>query len=331
MTAAQSSSQTERLHQIEHLLAHTPQGMRAGEIAEQLHISQAAVYRYLERLAESGMRLWQSGGRFGVSAEDDLPLVRLNFNEAMTLFIATRLLARYADEYNPHVVSALEKLAAALPPAIATHVLRTGAALRRRPADDRAVAVLEQITRAWAERRLVRLWYRSPHSGELRQRDLAPYFVEVSGPAYSCYVIGHDSWAGELRTFKLDRLERAQMLDQSYEIPPEFDADAFLAHSWGIMRGEGLTDVVLQFSPAVAALVRERTWHPSQILDELASGGLLFTVRVSEPREMRPWIRSWGADVEVLEPVYLRDQMKDEARRLADLYGIESQERPASH
>ena len=41
--------------------------------------------------------------------------IRLNFNEAITLFIATRLLARYADEYNPHIVGALEKLAAALP------------------------------------------------------------------------------------------------------------------------------------------------------------------------------------------------------------------------
>jgi proteasome accessory factor B len=184
------------------------------------------------------------------------------------------------------------------------------------------VAVLEQITRAWAERRVVRLWYRSPRSGQLRQRDLAPYFLEVSGPAYSCYVIGYDAWAKELRTFKLDRLERAQMLDQGYAIPPEFDAGAYLADSWGIMRGAGLTEVVLQFSPQVAALVQERIWHPSQMIDELADGGLLLTVRVSDPREMRPWIRSWGADVEVLEPILLRNQMTDEVRRLAALYDI---------
>jgi predicted DNA-binding transcriptional regulator YafY len=80
----------------------------------------------------------------------------------------------------------------------------------------------------------------------------------------------------------------------------------------------------------VAALVRERTWHPSQAIDELADGGLLFTVRVSEPREMRPWIRSWGADVEVLEPISLRDQMAEEARRLAELYGGASAARPPS-
>lgn len=313
-------ARAERLRQIEQLLYRTPDGLRAVEIAERLGVAQRTVYRDLELLRQKSTPLWQEEGRFGVLRDQYLTTIRLNFNEAMTLFIATRLLARYADEYNPHIVSALDRLAQALPESVAGHVAQTAVSLRRRPSDDRAVAVLEQITRAWAERRMVRLWYRSPRSGELRQRDLAPYFLEVSGPAYSCYVIGYDTWAQGIRTFKLDRLERAQMLDEGYEIPAGFDANAYLADSWGIMRGAGPTEVVLQFSRAVAALVQERTWHSSQSVDELADGGLLFSVWVSDPREMRPWIRSWGADVEVVEPIALRSQMAEEARRLAALY-----------
>jgi predicted DNA-binding transcriptional regulator YafY len=317
-----TSPRAKRLHRIEDLLSRAPEGLRASEIAEQLGVSQRTVYRDLETLADSGVSIWQRGGRFGTRRDQDLATVRLNFNEAMAFFIATRLLARYADEYNPHIVSALNKLAEALPQPVASHVIQTAGALRRRPTDDRAVAVLEQITRAWSEQRVVRLWYRSPRSGALRQRDLAPFFLEVAGPAYSCYVIGYDAWAQDLRTFKLDRLERAQMLDKSYQIPLEFDANNYLADSWGIMRGENLTEVVLQFSPDVAGLVQERTWHISQTIDELADGALLFSVRVSDPREMRPWIRSWGADVEILEPVSLRDELKQETRRLASLYDI---------
>jgi proteasome accessory factor B len=313
-------SRAERLRQIEQLLYRTPGGLRAADIAPRLGVTQRTVYRDLETLSQQGAALWHRGERFGIAHDQYLTTVRLNFNEAMTLFIATRLLARYADEYNPHIVSALDKLALALPESVAEHVRQTSEALRQRPSDDRAVAVLEQITRAWAERRVVRLWYRSPRSGQVRQRDLAPFFLEVSGPAYSCYVIGYDAWAKGLRTFKLDRLERAQMLDQAYEIPPEFDAGAYLADSWGIMRGAGLTEVVLQFSPGVAALVHERIWHPSQMIDELAGGGLLLTVRVSDPREMRPWIRSWGADVEVLEPHDLRAEMVEQARRMLECY-----------
>lgn len=313
-------SRSERLREMEELLYATETGLRAAEIAERLGTSQPTVYRDLEQLRSNGVPVWHRDGLFGIPRDQYLAAVRLNFNEAMALFIATRLLARYADEYNPHVVSALDKLAAVLPQSVASHILQTAEALRRRPTDDRTVAVLEQITRAWAERRVVRLWYRSPRSGELRQRDLAPYFLEVSGPAYSCYVIGYDQWARGLRTFKLDRLERAQMLDQDYQIPPDFDAHAYLLDSWGIMRGESLIEVVLQFSPEVAALVRERAWHPSQAIDELADGGLLFSVRVSDPREMRPWIRSWGADVEVLEPRELRAEMIEQVRRMVQRY-----------
>jgi proteasome accessory factor B len=316
----QPLSRDERLRQIEQLLYRAVGGLRAAEIAEKLDISQRTVYRDLEQLGESGVPLWQEEGRFGVVLDQYLVAIRVGFNEAMTLFIATRLLARYADEYNPHIISALDKLAAALPRSIADHVAQTAEALSRRPSDDRAVAVLEQITRAWAERRVVRLWYRSPRSGKLRQRDLAPYFLEISGPAYSCYVIGYDTWAEGLRTFKLDRLERAQMLDQGYHIPPDFDANAHLANSWGIMRGKGLFEVVLQFSPDVAALVKERTWHASQTIDELDDGGVLLTVRVSDPREMRPWIRSWGADVEVLEPPQLRAEIAEQAQRMMQQY-----------
>ncbi len=316
----QALSRAERLRRIEQLLYRASEGVRAAEIAERLGTSQRTVYRDLEQLSERGVPLWQEDGRFGVLRDQHLATIRLSFNEAMTLFIATRLLARYADEYNPHIVSALTKLAAALPQSVANHVVRTAEALRHRPTNDRTVAVLEQITRAWAERRLVRLWYRSPRSGQLRQRDLAPFFLEVSGPAYSCYVVGYDTWARGLRTFKLDRLERAQMLDKDYQVPTDFDANAYLANSWGIMRGEGLTDVVLQFNPGVAALVKERTWHASQTIDELADGGLLFTVRISDPTEMRPWIRSWGADVEVLEPAALRTEMADQARLMVARY-----------
>lgn len=123
-----------------------------------------------------------------------------------------------------------------------------------------------------------------------------------------------------MRTFKLERLERAQMLDEVYEIPVDFDPDDYLEASWGIMHGEETVEVVLQFSPKAASRVKESMWHPSQEIDDLRDGGCLFTVYVSEPREMQPWIRSWGPDVEVLAPPALRQAVAEEAARMAALY-----------
>jgi proteasome accessory factor B len=234
--------------------------------------------------------------------------------------MAARLLARHSDEHNPHVVTALDKLATALPKPISAYVARTAAGVRERTINDSYMQVLEAITLAWSLQRKVRLWYRSPRSGQVRQRDFAPYFVEPSGVGYACYVVGHDDWSGEMRTFKLERLERAQMLDQTYEIPEGFDPDQYLATSWGIMHGEEEVEVVLQFSSAVAPLVKESVWHPSQEVDDLRDGGCLLTVRISEPKEMQPWIRSWGAEVEVLSPAALRQALAEEATKMAAVY-----------
>jgi proteasome accessory factor B len=154
----------------------------------------------------------------------------------------------------------------------------------------------------------------------VRQRDFAPYFIEPSGIGYACYVIGLDDWSGEMRTFKLERLERAQMLEQSYVIPQDFDPNEYLQASWGIMHGEGRVQVVLEFSPAVASRVKESVWHPSQEIDDLKNGGCLFTVQISEPKEMHPWIRSWGAEVEVISPPSLRQIIAEEATRTAAIY-----------
>jgi predicted DNA-binding transcriptional regulator YafY len=316
----QMLSRAERLRTIERMLYRSSEGMRAVEIAQACGVNRRTVYRDLDLLSVSGVPLWQDGGRFGIERERYLTTVRLNFNEAVALYLAARLLARHSDEHNPHVVTALDKLATALPEPISGHIARTAARVGTRPLNDRYIQVLEAITLAWSLQRKVRLWYRSPRSGQVRQREFAPYFLEPSGVGYACYVIGFDDWSGELRTFKLERLERAQMLDEMYEIMEGFDPEQYLATSWGIMHGEERIQVVLQFSAAVASRVKESVWHPSQEIDDLRDGGCLFTVQISEPKEMEPWIRSWGSEVEVLAPPVLRQTIADQATKMAALY-----------
>jgi CRISPR-associated endonuclease/helicase Cas3 len=43
---------------------------------------------------------------------------------------------------------------------------------------------------------------------------------------------------------------------------------------------------------------------------------------VAEPLEMYPWIRGWGADVEILEPAELRERFRGEVERMKEIYGI---------
>jgi predicted DNA-binding transcriptional regulator YafY len=66
---------------------------------------------------------------------------------------------------------------------------------------------------------------------------------------------------------------------------------------------------VVRFSNAWATPVRERTWHPSQRLDDTDDGGVLLTMEVGGTAELVSWILSFGPGAEVLEPASLREEV----------------------
>jgi len=77
---------------------------------------------------------------------------------------------------------------------------------------------------------------------------------------------------------------------------------------------------VLRFHPRVAERVEETHWHRSEKTTRQPDGYLLWQARIAEPREMRSFIRGWGADCEVLKPDWLRDEIAAELQQAAGLY-----------
>jgi len=314
-------TRTSRLRQIEEMLLLAPDGLGAAEVADRLEVDRRTVYRDLDFLSQHGVPLWQHNGRFGLDRTRYLATIRLSFHEATALVLAGLLLSRVIDERNPYVATALRKLAATLPQPLAAHLERAADRILAHGDGKSHVAVLEAIAEAWATRRKIRASYRSPRSGALRERVVAPYALEPT--AAGIYLIAFDDWAQDIRTFKLERLETAEVMSDSYVIPADFNPEEYLATSWGIMvrPHKDVSQVVLRFAAAAAPHVRERRWHPSQDLEATPDGGCLLRVCVSEPIEMQPWIRSWGAQVEVLEPDWLRDRIAADVRRAAEQYG----------
>jgi predicted DNA-binding transcriptional regulator YafY len=146
--------------------------------------------------------------------------------------------------------------------------------------------------------------------------------IEPAASGGSTYVIGHASWFDAVRTFKVERILEAELLEEGFEVPEGFDGQGLLAGAWGVWFGEEAQEVVLRFVPGVATRrVKETIWHTSQELEELPGGGCELRVRVDEPREMVHWIRGWGPQVEVLAPAWLREQVAREAGEVGRVYG----------
>jgi predicted DNA-binding transcriptional regulator YafY len=316
------------LRVLQVLQAHGEEGVRPAEIAKRVAMSTRSVYRDLRALeTEVGVPLWNEGGRWGVLETALLPPLRLTLQEAMAVFLSARLMTRYADKYDPNLAGAFQKLEEGLPEALRLHVERTLEVLADRPRDDRLNRHVADLTRAWAERRVVTFRYApARYEGaerEPRQAVVRPYLLEPSLQTHALYLIGHDETRNGLRTFKIERILDLSVTPRTFEAPEAVDLERTLRRAWDLIADQPEVEVVLRFAPSVAARVREATWHPSQSVEEAADGSLVWRARVSGTIEVRLWILSWGDEVEVLEPAALREDVAATLARAAARYAAE--------
>lgn len=310
----------ERLAAIEKMLYRSSGGLRAVEIAAACGVDRRTVYRDLDALEKHGLPITQQDGRFFINRDYYHASVRLHFQETVALFIAARMLARHADQQNPYVVSALSKLGAALPDPLGGHVNFIADLLRGSPVDRNFAQVVETTTRGWFERRKIRLWVSTGKNSEIVTRDFAIYFVEPTSSGGLC-AIGQDDLTQKVQTIRLETVKRVKLLDNNYDIPAKFDRRRYLESVWGVLGdGEEKTEVVLAFPADMTSLIKERIWHPSQRIETLADKRCTLSVQVGDWHELLPWIRSWGAQVEVLEPSSLREALAAEASRVLAVY-----------
>jgi len=194
MDTGRSLTRAIRLSQIQYSLHSNPKGLTTREAAELCGVSMRTIQRDLLSLQnELGVPVTQTGVRYGIVDSYVLPPVSFTLYEVMALALAARLVYRQTDESNPHVESALNKLANMLPLNLGEHLKQIATALRRKPFDPQQVRVFEQVAIAWCTQRQLRIQYLSLQREEVREWNLAPYFVDMTSTGFSTYVIGQAS------------------------------------------------------------------------------------------------------------------------------------------
>jgi len=89
-----------------------------------------------------------------------------------------------------------------------------------------------------------------------------------------------------------------------------------LRDSFGVHSGEGEFDVVIRFTARAADYIREKKWHPSQVLRDLKDGGAELKMKLSSLAEVQRWVLSWGGDAKVLKPRELVESVRAAAQKI---------------
>lgn len=308
------------------LIVASANGLRESEVAAQAGLEPRTVNNYLHELEYEGHVFKDGLLWFALNVRGTkLRSFELSPEEAYTLYLAARLLVKQHDKRNEPAETALLKLAKVLSSdlGVGNEIAQAAAELAQRPMKAGYQSVFRTVVQGYLYRRQIDIVYR-PYGGKPFATVFSPYLLEPSAIGFTTYAIGHSSLVSDLRSYRLDRIESAQIKRDAYQIPANFPGLDILRNAWSIIIGETTTRVILRFSPAVKERVLETRWHPSQdsMDDPDKPGYLRWWVDVADTTDMKPWVRSWGADCDVLEPDTLRAELAAHAGGMASMYGV---------
>jgi proteasome accessory factor B len=122
-----------------------------------------------------------------------------------------------------------------------------------------------------------------------------------------------------IRTFKLARIQKADILDDQFTDGDRFDLADYIGRAWSMIPEGRIYNVRLRFAPKVANNVAEVLWHDTQKVTHNPDGSTTLDFRVDGLGEITWWILGYGDQVEVLAPAALRTKIADIAKKIAEI------------
>ncbi len=309
---------TERFYKIDQLLGER-RIVPFSVFAEKLGVSRATIKRDLEYLRNrlNAPIVWdrdQGGYRFAEpergAGKYELPGLWFNASEIHALLTMQQLLVNLdaGGLLGPHIQPLLARLSGLLGSAddpreeIDKRIRIIGVAGRRMALEHFSI-----VGSALLRRKRLRLDYYVRSRDELTRREVSPQrLVHYRENWYL------DAWCherDELRSFSLDAVRQAVLLETPARDVAEKMLDEILGSGYGIFSGRKVEWAKLRFMPERARWVASEQWHPKQKGEFAADGTYVLEFPYSDTRELLMDILKFGPDVEVLGPSALRERV----------------------
>jgi predicted DNA-binding transcriptional regulator YafY len=302
--------------------------MTAGELAEELEVSERTIYRDIDALSAAGVPVYGEAGREGGYALLDpyrTSLTGLTAGEVRALFMLSIPAALAELGVSQELKQALLKLSAALPAGRRADEEQ----VRQRfyldttwwDQEEGSMPHLQMLYQAvWQDRR-IRLNYRPLPPVEIEQC-VDPYGLVAKAGAWHLVC----AWKGRLRVHRVSDLITISLQDETFKRPEGFDLEGF----WKTWCGER---------------AQSRTVYPVRVrlaadmvpfLPMYFGEGIKAKIVQARPPEEEEWVilelafesleaardrlLAFGRGVEVLSPRALRESIRDYAVQITALY-----------
>ncbi len=208
----------DRLFQIVQILQHR-RVTTAARIAERLQVSERTVYRDIRDLSLSGVPIeGEAGVGYRLGKDFELPPLMFSVDEIQALVLGARMVESWGDSgLQQAAQSVLEKVEAALPETERGRLHNTALFSLSYHVPDQVRMTLGQLRTAIAGRHRVELRYHD-RQDQATERTVCPLGLYFWG---NTWTLG--AWCElrkDFRNFRLDRMDEATVLDETFEYEP---------------------------------------------------------------------------------------------------------------
>jgi predicted DNA-binding transcriptional regulator YafY len=317
----------ERMLRI-HQLIQSGSYPNASTLAEQLEVSTKSIHRDLEFMRDRlQLPLDFDRARFGYRYTEEVnafPTVQITEGELFALVVAEKALQQYrGTSFEKPLLSAIKKMEQALPETISLDLADVERTISFRTSAEPLLdlEVFDSLAKATAGGQQIELTYRKPGIQHTELRVVDPYHLaNING---EWFLFGYDHLRKDIRTFVPARIKSVRRTGKNFVRQKRFSLESRLRNSFGVHSGRGAFDVVLRFNESVADYIREKKWHDSQVLRNLANGGVELRMKLSSLMEVERWVLSWGGNVVVFRPAELADAVKAAAKKILATFSRE--------
>jgi len=311
-----------RLISIIFILQSKP-SVKAAELAEELGVSERTIHRYMGMLDELGIPIYSERGPYGgfsLVRGYKLPPLIFTADEAKVLYLGANLIKEvWGKSYREAARSATAKLDNVLPNELLQEVSRAQEALvvtgLHRFDYSPWEHFLDDLRRCVEDRQRVRLVYYALSRQETTEREVDPYALVHQWGVW--YLAGHCHLRGEMRTFRVDRIQALTPLETTFVRPVDFSVREYMARSF--QPSEPVYEIEVRFDAPVAPSVKEEhaDWRH---LTENPDGSVTVTFMSPELDWPASFVLRYGEAATVIRPPELVEKLKAKIKAIVARY-----------
>jgi proteasome accessory factor B len=148
-------------------------------------------------------------------------------------------------------------------------------------------------------------------------REVYPIAIKESHQRW--YLIALDKKDDKVKTFGLDRISNLNITDTKFK-PMKYNVEKEFQHAFGVETYSPAEKVILEFVNKQGNYIKTFPLHESQKIIKGNDDTLLLEIYIHTTNDIVMELLKYGADVKVISPARLQNEMKNRISQMANLY-----------